>query len=70
MGNIYELWDTYEDCIAVQKQVIACNRQKLMKAEKELNFSEIRRLRYLLNILYDEKSELEERCRELKEYAG
>ncbi len=69
MGNIYELRETYEECIAVQKRVIAGNRQKLMKAEKELNFSEIRRLRYLLNILYDEKSELEERCRELKEYA-
>lgn len=69
MGNIYELRKTYENCIAVQKQVIASNRLKLTKAEKELNFSEIRRLRYLLNILYDEKSELEERCNELKEYA-
>lgn len=69
MGNIYELRETYEDCIAVQKRVIASNRLKLTKAEKELNFSEIRRLRYLLNILYDEKSELEERCNELKEYA-
>lgn len=70
MGNIRELRDTYEECIAVQKKVIAGNRQKLLRAEKELNFGEIRRLRYLLNILYDEKSELEERCRELKEYAG
>lgn len=69
MGNIYELRDTYEACIAVQKQVIEGNREKLKKAEKELNFSEVRRLRYLLNILYDEKSELEERCKELKEYA-
>ncbi len=69
MGNIYELRETYENCIEVQKQVIAGNRKKLMKAEKELNFSEIRRLRYILNVLYDEKSELEERCRELKEYA-
>lgn len=69
MGNIYELKEIYENCIAVQKQVISNNRQRLMKAEKELNFAEMRRLRYLLNILYDEKSELEERCNQLKEYA-
>ncbi len=69
MGNIYELKEVYEDCISVQKQVIANNRKRLNKAEKELDFAEIRRLRYILNILYDEKSELEERCRELKEYA-
>lgn len=69
MGNIYDLKEIYENCITVQKQVIANNRKKLNKAEKELDFAEMRRLRYLLNILYDEKSELEERCRELKEYA-
>ena len=69
MGNIYELRETYENCICVQKNAIAKTRLKLKKAEKELDFTEIRRLRYLLNILYDEKSELEERCNGLKEYA-
>lgn len=69
MGNIYELKETYENCIEVQSHVISQTRKKLTQAEKELNFSEIRRLRYILNILYDEKCELEERCRELREYA-
>ncbi len=69
MGNIYELKETYENCIKVQSQVIAETRKKLLAAEKELNFSEVRRLRYILNILYDEKCELEERCKELREYA-
>lgn len=69
MGNIYELRETYENCIDVQKRVIANNRKRLMKAEKDMNFAEIRRLRYILNILYDEKSELEELCNGLREYA-
>lgn len=69
MGNIYDLRATYENCIDVQKRVIAANREKLNAAEKELDFAEIRRLRYVLNVLYDEKCELEEKFSQLKEYA-
>jgi len=69
MGNIIELKQTYENCLEVQKEVIAKTRVKLRRAEKEFNFDEMRRLRYALNILYDEKNELENLYISLQEYA-
>lgn len=60
---------TYEDCISVQRNVIERNREKLRQAEKKYNYDEMRRLRYILNVLYDEKNELELLWTELKEYA-
>ena len=69
MGDIKELKITYEESIFVQKEVIAKNREKLKRAEKNNDFAEMRRLRYLLNILYDEKCELEYLYNCLKDYA-
>ena len=69
MGDIKKLKIIYEESIFVQKSVIAKNREKLKNAEKNNNFAEMRRLRHLLNILYDEKCELEYLYKCLSEYA-
>ena len=69
MGDIKKLKTIYEESIFVQKSVIAKNREKLKNAEKNNNFAEMRRLRHLLNILYDEKCELEYLYKCLSEYA-
>lgn len=69
MGTLKELKKTYEDCIEVQKDVIKKNRAKLNKAEKTRDYEEMRRLRYILNILYDEKIELEYLAMSLSKYA-
>lgn len=69
MGSLRELKKTYENCIEVQKAVISKNRVRLNKAEKERDYEEMRRLRYVLNILYDEKTELEYLAMSLSKYA-
>ena len=69
MGDIKKLKRTYEESIFVQKDVIAKNRERLNHAEKNNDFAEMRRLRHLLNILYDEKCELEYLYKSLNEYA-
>lgn len=68
MGNLNELKNTYETCIERQKQVIAINRAKLNLALKDRNFEEMRRLRRVLNVLYDEQTELEYLYKCLREY--
>ena len=69
MGDIKELKATYDNCIRVQNDVISINRKKLGKAEKNRDYEEMRRLRHVLNILYDEKTELEYLALSLSEYA-
>lgn len=69
MGTLKELKATYDNCIEVQNDVIAKNRIRLHKAEKKKDCEEIRRLRYILNILYQEKSELEYLALSLSKYA-
>lgn len=69
MGSIKELKETYDNCIEVQKNVISINRAKLNKAEKRRDYEEMRRLRHVLNILYDEKTELEYLAMSLSKYA-
>lgn len=59
MSSLYDLMNTYQSCIDRQKQVISINRVKLNSAMENGNFEEMRRLRRLLNTLYDEKTELE-----------
>lgn len=59
MSSLYDLMNTYQSCIDRQKQVISINRVKLNSAIENGNFEEMRRLRRLLNTLYDEKTELE-----------
>ena len=69
MSSLNELRNTYYDCIEVQKNVIKINRLKLCKAEKKRDYEEMRRLRRVLNILYDEKTELEYLALSLEKYA-
>jgi len=62
------LYAQYTHCIAVQKDVIARYRARLQRAQKSFNMAEVQRLNALLRILYEEKSELEERAVGLREY--
>ncbi|MCM1545184.1 MAG: hypothetical protein NC110_07795 [Ruminococcus sp.] len=68
MQTLEELSRDYEKSISVQTRVIQGNLDKLKKARASSNFKEIKRLNSLLCVLYEEKSELEERAHELKEY--
>lgn len=69
MTSLAELKTTYENCIEIQKDVIKKNRIRLNAAEKKRDYEEMRRLRYVLNILYDEKTELEYLALSLSKYA-
>lgn len=66
-SSIGELYRQYRRCIAVQKRVIACNRDRLNRALRERNQTEVQRLNRVLRVLYEEKSELEERADGLRE---
>ncbi len=70
MNDLNNLKNTYGDCIERQKQVIAINRAKLNMAVKNRNFEEMRRLRRVLNVLYDEQTELEYLYKCLGKYVG
>ena len=65
--TIGELYRQYQHCIDVQKRVIACNRTRLRRAIAARNQAEVQRLNRVLRILYEEKSELEERADGLRE---
>lgn len=66
-SSIGELYRQYRRCIAVQKRVIATNRNRLNRAISERNQAEVQRLNRVLRILYEEKSELEERASGLRD---
>lgn len=66
--SIEELGKQYEQCITVQNEIIAKNRQRLNEAAKRNSFNETKRLNTLLKVLYDEKWELEEKLRGIKQY--
>lgn len=68
MRSFPELYEEYENSIVIQKDVIGRYRKKLNSARRSCNFKEVKRLNSLLLILYDEKSELEERANSLKSY--
>lgn len=63
-----ELYLQYEDCIRVQKHVIERNRKRLRQALQSCNAGEVQRLNKVLRVLYEEKSELEERAQGLRDY--
>lgn len=69
-NSIAELYRQYQHCIAVQKRVIASNRTRLRRAVSARNQAEVQRLNRVLRILYEEKSELEERADGLREDDG
>lgn len=66
--SLKELGKEYERSIVIQKKVIEENREKLKKARQTGDFNEMKRLCSLLRVLYDEKSELEEKANQLRNY--
>ncbi len=68
--SLEDLGRQYESCISVQNEVIEKNRERLKIASKKGSFNETKRLHSLLRVLYDEKWELEEKLRGIKEYCN
>lgn len=66
--SLQELGKEYDESIKIQSAVIEKYRIRLNEARKNYNLREISRLNRLLKILYDEKSELEERAKGLRDY--
>ncbi len=66
--SLQELGNEYEKSIEIQKQVIENTRKKLTHARKSADFREIKRLNTVLQVLYEEKSELEEKAHRLRKY--
>lgn len=62
------LYTEYEAAIETQKNVIRRYRKKLKIAQKDADLNEVSRLNGILNILYTEKSELEQLTAQLKLY--
>lgn len=62
------LYTEYEAAIETQKNVIERYRKKLKIAQKAADLNEVSRLNGILNILYTEKSELEQLTAQLKLY--
>ncbi len=65
MGDLYL---QYEHCLRVQRRVILRSRQRLQQALRAADAKEAERLNRVLRVLYEEKSELEERTQGLKAY--
>jgi hypothetical protein len=68
VNGMHELYLQYEQSIEVQKRVIEKNRSRLRLALKTANAREVQRLNKVLRMLYEEKSELEERAEGLRAY--
>lgn len=66
--TLADLAKEYDHSVAIQKEVIEINRQKLKQARIKGNYNEVKRLTTLLQILYDEKSELEDKANRLRNY--
>ena len=64
------LYNEYEKSLQIQKDIIKSNTDKLKKARESYNYKEVRRLKALLKMLYEEKWELEEKTHLLKGYLG
>lgn len=62
------LYTEYEAAIETQKNVIQRYRKKLKIAQKDADLNEVSRLNGILNILYTEKSELEQLADKLRDY--
>ena len=62
------MYGEYENAINIQKEVINKRREELKTAREKGNFREVKRLNSLLLLLCQEKSELEERARGLRDY--
>lgn len=63
-----QLYIEYENSIAIQQNAIRNTTEKLNKAKRGYNYTEIKRLNTLLRVLYEEKWELEEKARGIRRY--
>lgn len=69
MKTTYEdLYGEYKRAIGVQNKIIKKNTTLLSSARRNCDFKEIKRLNSILLMLYEERSELEERAEGLKRY--
>lgn len=68
MNSMGDLYLQYEHCLRVQRRVILRSRQRLQQALRAADAKEAERLNRVLRVLYEEKSELEERTQGLKAY--
>ena len=66
--TLEDLAKEYEYSIKIQQKAIDASRKKLLLAQRKGSINEIKRLTTLLRVLYDEKSELEERAKGLRDY--
>lgn len=68
MKTFGELYNDYLSSLRVQKSVIARYRLLLAGAAGNSDMEEVRRLNSILNVLYQEKTELEESAAQIKSY--
>ncbi len=66
--TLEDLAKEYEYSIKIQQKAIDASRKKLLLAQRKGSINEIKRLTTLLRVLYDEKSELEEKAIKLRNY--
>lgn len=66
--TLKDLANEYDNSIKIQLNIIEINRKKLVAARRKGNFNEVKRLTALLKVLYDEKSEMEEKANTLRNY--
>ncbi len=66
--TLEDLAKEYDRSVIIQKQVIEINRKRLTQARRKGNYNEVRRLSELLHVLYEEKSEMEEKANRLRNY--
>ena len=66
--SLAELGEEYEIAVKEVEAKIAICAEKLKQARKAMNADEVFRLEKLLNILDDEKLELLQKARQLKNY--
>lgn len=68
MYNYEEIFMQYTNALELHKKVIEKKRKQLNQARRKADYAEVKRLNSLLNLLYQEKCELEESTNGLKKY--
>lgn len=63
-----DLYREYKKSLFIQKEIIKNFTDKLNSARAEYDIKEVRRLKSILRILYEEKNELEEKIHQLRGY--
>lgn len=68
MSSVINLYNQYENSIAVQNAVIGDYKLKLCTAREQKNYCEIAHIQKILRLLTDEKYELLKASVELRKY--